>query len=635
MFSNLLQHRQGSPPLPPQMRLVVAPMHSLPGKDSADDNDDNDDLSVCRDDLSQNLHLDEDSYLNETSSAAVDGQARVKEMISLSSELDASHDTASSPCPTTKSKKSRKGKTPLGMKGGRRGGGTHNKPSDDPILVDLQRKGSGSRAFFGGEEIRSAVRNQSNAYDVLDDDTSVTVTTVEAICTNSGSQGERIDCYWDRVDLSDSCGEERILSFSSGSKNESHGSVEIDLNLFGTTSSVKATSNEAAQSDSEKRTGSEEFSNEDLTVVGSSGERVLLHGASDVQSSCWFENRTSAVASKTSETASTSQRSRGQQLDSHAGSDDQSSWSLAENLFSEGLGTEHHHSERPIVVDGDTLCASRVIEAATTQAQCASSGQGEKIASHTDSEKHIVAGSFAEKGGSYGGRRISDDRPDSCISERSFSDAIFEETAKKSFVRSGLVREGEPGPQSANQELDSDDSDIEEISVDEFQTAEERRKGFAVRCTKRIEAGDSRNMATPAFETDLVQGRGGERIFLDEKCAKDLQQKSLTSFFPIRKHGTVPSSIYRKARNGDICKVLEDHSTNARNAPLEGGSKGKSSEFLQGFGKERVQAATLIIDSDDDEILEISVAEFKQSSLIGKLGVTGRKDKNCSLSNFR
>ncbi|KAL2633779.1 hypothetical protein R1flu_005258 [Riccia fluitans] len=63
--SAYLQHRHGAPPLPPQMRLFVAPLNSLPGKDTDDEGDD---LSVCPDTLSQNDLLEEDYDLNTVTS---------------------------------------------------------------------------------------------------------------------------------------------------------------------------------------------------------------------------------------------------------------------------------------------------------------------------------------------------------------------------------------------------------------------------------------------------------------------------------------------------------------------------------------------------------------------------------------
>ncbi|BBN05879.1 structure-specific endonuclease subunit SLX1 [Marchantia polymorpha subsp. ruderalis] len=59
--STYLQHRQGAPALPPQMRLFVAPMHALPGKDSDDEGDE---ISGCPDTLSQNELLEDDCDLN-------------------------------------------------------------------------------------------------------------------------------------------------------------------------------------------------------------------------------------------------------------------------------------------------------------------------------------------------------------------------------------------------------------------------------------------------------------------------------------------------------------------------------------------------------------------------------------------
>ncbi|KAG6548819.1 hypothetical protein Mapa_009580 [Marchantia paleacea] len=63
--STYLQHRQGAPALPPQMRLFVAPMHALPGKDSDDEGDE---ISGCPDTLSQNELLEDDCDLNTVTS---------------------------------------------------------------------------------------------------------------------------------------------------------------------------------------------------------------------------------------------------------------------------------------------------------------------------------------------------------------------------------------------------------------------------------------------------------------------------------------------------------------------------------------------------------------------------------------
>ncbi|KAL3693944.1 hypothetical protein R1sor_007595 [Riccia sorocarpa] len=61
-----LQHRHGAPSLPPHMRLFVAPLNALPGKDSDDEGDD---LSGCPDTFSQNDLLgEEDCHLNTVTS---------------------------------------------------------------------------------------------------------------------------------------------------------------------------------------------------------------------------------------------------------------------------------------------------------------------------------------------------------------------------------------------------------------------------------------------------------------------------------------------------------------------------------------------------------------------------------------
>jgi hypothetical protein len=214
MFSNLLQHRQGSPPLPPQMRLFVAPVQSLPGKDSEDDSDDDDDLSICHDDLTQNQEsqLEEDRYMNASSQAVESGADATK--VGLTADLYTTNIAMPSPSPKPKGKKSRKGRTPQGIKGKR---GATKRLSEDPILVDLQINGRGTKSLLelevvstepqelhghstftdlpsngGGpenvsrvEEVRAPEPNELSDWSVFGGSTLV-LTTVENMCTSSG-----------------------------------------------------------------------------------------------------------------------------------------------------------------------------------------------------------------------------------------------------------------------------------------------------------------------------------------------------------------------------------------------------------------------------------------------------------------
>ncbi|CAM6108083.1 unnamed protein product [Calypogeia fissa] len=603
MLSSLLQHRHGSPPLPPQMRLFVAPIQSLPGKDSGDDNDDNDDLSNCPDDLSQSVQLDEDGYLNASSSAA-DAQLRVTEVGSTAELAD---DITSSPCPKPKGKKSRKGKTPQGMKG-KRGG--NKKLSEDPILIDLQIKGSGSRACFGGEELGAVEQYELNDCGVFGD------STIETLFISSVNQGESMDCYGKVVDLSYLPDGEKLALYLD-SEDDLQRSLEIDFSVSGT-SNRKVTADTTSHSGSQERRAS---SDEDLTNSRSIGERIRLHETSKVDFS-WLENRPSVMESNTGETTLGSQSSQEQRFDSYAFSEDLSCWSVEETILSEGF-MKDQNSERPIAGEGSSLSASR-IPAVAAQVECIDSGEGEKIGSR--GEEHNISKCLEERRDIENCYGVSqEDLSRKSIGERILADGPLEDESQTSFVHSSLVRDADSGSKSANHESDEGDSDIEEISVEEFRTAGGRTKALAVPSTRSTE-GDGR--CVPSSIADTVQ-----------TSLTDVEplRKSTKTLFPDRKQGAVPTSIYRKSRNGEICKVLEDHS-NTRNAPNAVESEGKRSGILtdskSSSCRDRIQGAALIIDSDDDEIQEISVTEFKQRTFVGK-GLAGRMERVCSLSTFR